>query len=58
MKDSEKAVILIDAANIAWASTSSPFGTPEVFAECMTLLCDVYKCAKTTEEEGENNGHL
>lgn len=53
MKDSEKAVILIDAANIAWASTSSPFGTPEVFAECMTLLCDVYKRAKEAESGGD-----
>lgn len=53
MKDSEKAVILIDAANIAWASTSSPFETPEVFAECMTLLCDVYKRAKEAESGGD-----
>lgn len=50
IKKSEKAVKLIDAAHQAWADGDSIFGTAEVYAECMCLLCDLYKAAKEEEQ--------
>ena len=54
MKKSEMAVMLIDAANQAWADGNSPFCTSKEYAECLCLLCDLYRASKK-EEEAEHD---
>lgn len=49
MKKSEMAVRLIDAANQAWADGNSPFCTSKEYAECLCLLCDLYRASKKEE---------
>ena len=46
MKKSELVIKLIDATNQAWADGNSTFASQEEFAECMCILCDLYKSAK------------
>jgi len=48
---SKLSVKLIDATNQAWSDGNGIFANQEEFAECMCILCDLYKSAKKEDEK-------